>query len=220
MTTDQENDPAGYPVDFVIHALQQARQPLLFVVSGPSGAGKDTVVRAVDLAAHQINRVVTATTRPPRDGELQGREYHFLDLATFEEWQRAGEFIEFSQVYDNYYGVPRFSILDGMESGEDQLVTVDVQGAAKVRQWLPAAVLIFLAPGSASELELNLTGRNSDDAASLAIRMAKAAYEMDQASTFDYVVFNHRGQLSAAVEQLSCIIEAERCRINRPSGTN
>ncbi len=191
------------------------KPPLLVVLSGPSGAGKDAVLatlRERGLAAHFA---VTATTRPPRAAEREGRDYHFLSESNFRRMIEEGGLIEHAAVYGRYYGVPKAPLVAAIGRGDDVLVRVDVQGAATIKALVPQAVTIFLLPGSLGELEARLAGRNTEDGAARQRRLETARAELDRMPEFDYAVVNPEGKLDQAIETVQAIIRAERCRVGR-----
>lgn len=187
--------------------------PLLVVLSGPSGAGKDSILRRLKELRPSLYRVVTATTRPRRQDERDGIDYHFLSPERFEGMIAEGEFLEHARVYNHWYGVPKAQVRDALNKGQDVALRIDVQGAATIRKVAPQGVFIFIAPPSQEELEKRLRERRTESAADLALRLKIAEEEMKQLSLFDYLVVNHRDRMDEAVEQIQAILEAERCRI-------
>jgi guanylate kinase len=188
---------------------------ILFVLSGPSGVGKDKLIEHLRTRSLDIRLVVTATTREPRPGEVDGKAYHFLDRLTFDEWKGHGELVEWAEYVGNCYGTPVSSLLLAMQDGHDAVLKIDVQGAAQVKRRLPNAVLVFLAPPSMVDLEDRLRKRADTNSADLARRMARAQEEMRHMPDYDYFIVNHNGQIEDAVEKFSAIITAERCRVRR-----
>jgi len=187
---------------------------LLLVVSGSSGAGKDAVIDRMKQLRMPVAHVVTATTRQQRPNEIDGIHYHFLAVARFHEMVEKGEMLEWASVYHNYYGVPRFAVVDALKSGKDVVVKVDVQGAATIRRTVPGAVLLFIRPPSMEEMERRLRSRQSESSAEMAVRLDKAVDEYGQLSLFDYVLTNYAGRLDEVVEQVKAIITAEKLRVN------
>jgi guanylate kinase len=187
---------------------------LLLVVSGSSGAGKDAVIDRMKALRFPVAHVVTATTRQQRPNEVNGIHYHFLTIERFKGMVARGEMLEWANVYENLYGVPRFAVLDALKSGEDVVVKVDVQGAATIRRTVPGAVLLFIRPPSMEELESRLRNRSSETDAEIAVRLGKALDEYGQLSLFDYVLTNHAGRLDAVVDQVRAIIIAEKLRVH------
>jgi guanylate kinase len=190
--------------------------PLLVVISGPSGAGKDAVIARVRGALPSAHFAVTATTRPPRPGEREGVEYHFVSDGEYDRLLAEDGFLEHADVYSHRYGVPKAGVRDALSRGQDVIVRVDVQGAATIKRLVPGAVLVFLAPGSSEELEERLRARATDEGTELRVRMDTAAREMALRATFDYVVTNADGRLEDAVSQVLDVIAAEKRRQRPP----
>lgn len=186
------------------------QSPLLIVLSGPSGVGKDSVLARLKGSAAGMDFAVTATTRPRRGREKDGVDYHFIPRQRFEAMISDGELLEWAEVYGNLYGVPRQPVERSLERGRDVLVKVDVQGAATIRRAVPQAVLIFLAPPSMAELERRLRRRRTESAADMERRIATARAEMERKSEFDHVVVNDR--VSSAVAEIESIIATEKRR--------
>ena len=187
--------------------------PLLVVLSGPSGVGKEAVLARMRELRRAFYYVVTATTRPCRSGENDGVDYHFLPQEKFQRMIAAGQFLEWAKVYGNYYGVPRDEIAQGLSGGMDVMVKVDVQGAATIKKILPQAVFIFLTPPSMRDLERRLKQRHSESSSELALRLAEAGKEIENLPFFDYVITSHHGGLDEIVSQINAIVTAERCRV-------
>ncbi len=189
--------------------------PLLLVISGPSGVGKDSVVQSLLARPLAIQFIVTATTRRPRPGEVPGKDYVFLSASEFEQWKEAGEFLEHAYVYGEHKGIPKAHLRQALARGQDALLRIDVQGAATLRRLVPQAVQILLVAESLAELERRLRERCSEPESVLAARLATACREMAQADEFDYVVANRQGQLEATVDIIQAILLAERHRSGR-----
>ena len=189
----------------------------LIVLSGPSGVGKDAVLApffSADACPPRLRRCITATTRAPRLGEIDGVDYFFLAADEFQ--RRIGEnfFLEHASYAGRSYGTPRWWVEAEVAGGNDVLLKIDVQGALQVRSQAPEAVLVFIAPPSEEELQRRLRGRDPDaNPDDLARRLAIAREELALARTYDYLVVN--GQIEKAVEELRAIVIAERCRIRR-----
>jgi guanylate kinase len=192
-----------------VSAGRQSR-PLLVVLSGPSGAGKDAVLDALAQRGHRFHRVVTATTRDPREGERDGVEYHFMTDAEFVDMIARAGLLEHATVYGKYYGVPRQQVLDALAEGIDVYVRTDVQGAATIKRLMPDAVRVFIAPESIDELEARLRARNSDDEERIQRRLRTARDEMARSGEFEHVIVNREGALEATVDRLEEILRAER----------
>jgi guanylate kinase len=202
--------PAEESGDAFIADLRARRKPRLFVVSGPSGVGKDSVIEHLRDAFPEIHFSVTATTRARRPGEIDGVHYYFLDDQAFQEREAEGEFIETATVYHHRYGVPRTPVRHALARGQDVIVKVDVQGAASIKAISPNATFIFIAPESLTELLRRLRSRKTDDPDALMARFNAASRELLKAREFDYVVFNEVERLATAIEQIGAIIAAER----------
>ncbi|HEY8476360.1 MAG TPA: guanylate kinase [Chloroflexota bacterium] len=186
---------------------------LLFVLSGPSGVGKDSVMERLRRTGDGLHFCVTATTRRKRPGEVEGVDYFFYSRERFEQLLQRDELLEWAVVHDNLYGIPMDQVRQGLRAGRDVIVRIDVQGAATVRRKLPNAVLIFLAPASLEELLDRMRARGTETEEEVAARMAIAAREMAALPSFDYVVVNRDGRLDETVQQVRCIITAERSRV-------
>jgi len=182
------------------------------VLSGPSGVGKDAVLDGLKSLGRQVHFTVTATTRPRRQGERDGVDYHFVSLEKFQEMMKDGELLEWAQVYGNLYGVPRQGVGQALREGRDVIVKADVQGAATIKGMMPDALLIFLAPPSMEDLVARLRQRRSESSVELDKRIETAHEEMKQLPVFDYVVLND--EVERAVDQVDAIITAEKCRVN------
>jgi guanylate kinase len=193
-----------------------APRGILFVLSGPSGVGKDQAIKALkERPAFDMYHVVTATTRAMRASEVHGRDYFFVGREEFMRMQQAGELLEWARLYDDYYGTPLAQVREHLDQGTDVLLKIDVQGAAKVKQRVPDAVFIFLAPPSLEVLHTRLLRRRSEPPEKLAMRLDTASREMEALGSYDYCVVNHEGCLAQAVGKIESIVEAERCRVTR-----
>ena len=190
--------------------------PLLLVLSGPSGVGKDTVARMlIERRPESFYFVVTATTRPPRDNECHGVDYIFVSFDEFAHMIEAGELLEYAVVYNDYKGIPKQQIRDALASGRDVILRVDVQGAATVRRLVPNAVSVFLTTRSENGLVSRLRQRKQDTAEGMALRTATARQEMKRVQEFDYCVVNPEGHPEVAVDHVLSIIDAAHCRIDQ-----
>jgi guanylate kinase len=187
---------------------------LVFVLSGPSGVGKSTLIERLKRDRFPITHTVTATTRSRREGEEHGVHYYFLTESEYDELLRTEQFLEHAVVHKLYrYGIPLHSIRDGLRRGQDVILAPDVQGASTVRWKLPNAITIFLRPESLEELEPRLAARGTETPEERRIRLATAEREMQRMSEYDYVIVNHRDRLDQAVSDLKAIIVAERLRV-------
>lgn len=188
--------------------------PLLIVLSGPSGVGKDAVLSRMKGSGFPLCYAVTLTTRPQRDGETSGVDYYFTSETNFQNMVERGELLEWAKVYGHWYGVPKQQIRQALERGEDVILKVDVQGATTIKKLLPGAVLVFLTPPSIEEQEKRLKQRRTESAADLKLRLETFREEMKTLPLFDYIVVNHQGELDLAVSQIKAIVAAEKCRVN------
>ena len=189
-------------------------QPLLVVISGPSGAGKDTVIQDLLKIEKDLHFVVTATSRAPREGEVDGVDYIFTSKEAFEQMIANDELIEYAWVYQQYKGVPKKNVLNALASGNDVIMRLDVQGAAKVRQLFPQAVLIFLTPASTEEWLQRLKRRGTDSPEDIQIRIQTVKDELEMLDIFDYVVINPELDVCKAVQDIRTIIRAEHLAIH------
>jgi guanylate kinase len=193
-----------------------ARAPRLYVISAPSGAGKTSLVKALLAARANLAVSVSHTTRRQRPNEVDGRDYHFVDIPRFEQMVAAGAFLEHARVFDNYYGTGREQLEAQLAAGRDVLLEIDWQGARQVRAALPACTTIFILPPSRAALEQRLKGRGTDSAEVIARRLADAVADMSHWREFDYVVVNDR--FEQAVGELSAVLDGggEDLRADRP----
>jgi guanylate kinase len=197
-------------------AYHQKRFPLLIVISGPSGVGKDTIARRlIDRRPDSFYFVVTATTREPRPGEVHGKDYFFLSTDEFAQMIEEDELLEYALVYNDYKGVPKRQIREALDSGRDVIMRVDPQGAATIRKLIPNAVTIFLIAESEEAMVKRLRERKSETPEGLSLRIATARHEMKRIDEFDYCVVNAQERHEEAVEDVLCIIEAEKSRVNQ-----
>ena len=191
------------------------RPPLLVVISGPSGVGKDAVLAELRETHPEIFFAVTATTRPKRPGEIDDQDYSFLTPGRFDQLLGQGEFLEHAEVYGRHYGVPRGPLRAAMAAGKDAVVKVDVQGAATIRSLAPGAFLIFLAAPSLEELERRLTTRKTETPEQLEMRIATAREEMGHVDRFDRVIVNETDALQATVAHIVEVMRAQRADLSR-----
>ena len=182
----------------------------LFIVTAPSGAGKTTLVSGLLDRDPLVSLSVSYTTRAARAGEVSGRHYHFVDVATFRALRDKGEFLEWAEVHSNYYGTSKVWLEEQMRSGKDILLEIDWQGAQQVRKVFPKAVGVFILPPSLDELERRLRGRGTDSEEVIARRVLGARGEMRHVAEFDYVIINE--DLPAALEDLVAVVRASRLR--------
>ncbi len=187
--------------------------PLLVVLSGPSGVGKDAALTGLKKLDRPWHFAVTATTRPRRPGERDGVDYIFLDAETFTQMKARGEFLECAEVYGRWYGVPRSQVRQGLEAGKDVILKIDVQGAETVRRLAPEAVFIFMAPGNADEIRQRLAQRMTESSPEMELRLRVAQAELDRIGEFEFRVVNRDGGLDQTVSDIDAIIRAEKCRV-------
>ncbi|MCC7117580.1 MAG: guanylate kinase [Anaerolineales bacterium] len=188
--------------------------PLLIVISGPSGVGKDTVVQRMKERGLPFHFVVTATTRERRQNETHGQDYWFVSKEEFARMIEADELIEYAVVYGDYKGIPKWEVRDALTSGMDVVMRVDVQGAETVRKLAPEALLIFITCEGEEELERRLRERKTESSDSLALRIATARKELQRIEAFDYVIVNRDFHLDDTVNKVRSIIEAEHLRVH------
>lgn len=189
-------------------------RPLLVVISGPSGVGKDTTLSMLKQCNFPFYFVVTATTRPIRPGEVDGRDYHFISMGEFAEMIDQGELLEYAVVYGDYNGIPKKHVRQALASGLDVIMRIDVQGAATVRKLVPNAVTIFLTAESEEELVRRLQERKTEDAGKLRMRITTARQELKRVGEFDYVVVNREQRQEETVQKVLSIIMAEKSRVD------
>lgn len=186
----------------------------VFILSGPSGVGKDSLTNELKRQRFPLGYCITATTRQPRQGEVDGVNYLFLDVPTFLRMRDSDELLEWAVVHDNNYGIPRWQVREALRKGDDVMITVDVQGGETLRRKLPGAVFIFLAPPTIDELLPRLLKRGTETPDEVAKRLRTAHREMEYWPRYDYMVRNHSERLAEAVEAIKAIIIAERHRVN------
>ena len=191
--------------------MEKKEKGLLIVLSGPSGAGKSTVVKKLMQQRGNIHFSVSYTTRAPRNEDIDGVTYNFVDRAEFERMIANNEFLEYAEYSGNYYGTSLKVIEEKQAAGIDVLLDIEVQGAANVRSKCPDAVLVFTVPPSYQELERRLRGRNTDDEQTICKRLSRALEEVREINMYDYLVVND--QVDNAVAELDAIMSAAECRI-------
>ena len=189
--------------------------PLLVVISGPSGVGKDAVIERMRSSNVPYHFAVTATARPKRENEVDGVDYIFVERDEFQSMIRNDELLEWAEVYGNPYGVPKSPVRDALARGQDVILKIDVQGADNIRRLVPGAVYVFLAPPDMLELRRRLMQRRTESQETLNIRLATALKEMEEASKFDHLVINRTNRLDETVNEIISIIEYERARPGR-----
>jgi guanylate kinase len=191
-----------------------APSPVLVVLSGPSGVGKDAVLARMKENRLPLQYVTTVTTRAQRPGEQAGLDYHFSGQEEFKKLLAQDELLEWAEVYGNFYGVPKAPVRQALKNGQDVVVKVDVQGAASIKKIAPDAVFIFLLPPSLDELTKRLSRRLTESPETLKRRLDTAPVELAQLEMFDYFVINHEGRIDQAVEEIAAIITAEKSRVH------
>jgi len=192
--------------------IPQAKEPLLIVISGPSGVGKDSVLEILKQRKVEFHFVVTATTRPPRDGETDGVDYIFLSQDQFAEMIEHDELLEYAIVYNDFKGIPKQQVRDAIATGKDVILRLDVQGAETIRKLCPQAVLIFLTVPDEAEMVQRMTVRKSEKPEELKLRIATARQELKRIHQFDYLVVNEEGRLDDTADTILAIIRAEHHR--------
>jgi guanylate kinase len=194
-----------------------ARRGLMFVLSSPSGAGKTTLSRLLLRADRKVELSISVTTRPKRHGEINGRDYHFVDRARFDQMVAAGDLLEWAEVFGNRYGTPRRPVVKALQAGRDVLFDIDWQGTQQLREKARHdLVSVFILPPTATELERRLKRRAQDSKAEIGSRMAKASDEMSHWPEYDYVIVNR--QRAAAFAEVRAILAAERLKRERQVG--
>ena len=192
---------------------------LVIVISGPSGVGKDTTIARIKQSGVKFHHVTTVTTRDKRRGETDGRDYFFISKDAFKERIGKDEFVEYAEVYGNYYGVPKSQVRQGLNADMDVLIKVDVQGAITLKKKIPDAVFIFLLPPSAEDLHQRIRSRKADTEKDVGLRMSMLTEELKNLALFDYAVVNHNNDLEETVATVKAIITAEKCRVKKRSVT-
>ena len=190
-------------------------KPLLIVLSGLSGVGKDTVLDKLRKAEFPAYISVSATTRPRRSGEKEGFDYYFISPEKFQSLINTDQLLEWATVYGHRYGIPRKPVRQALKNGQDVIVKIDVQGAATIKKKVPQALLIFLTPISLAELKKRLKKRRTETTKELELRLKTARKELNSIPTFDYVVVNREGKINQTIADIKAIITAEKCRANQ-----
>lgn len=188
---------------------------ILLVVSGPSGVGKGTICSQLLQQLTNVQYSVSATTREPRPGEVNGVNYFFVTVDEFSRLREAGELLESAEVFGNLYGTPKPAVMQALEQGKDVVLEIDIQGALQVKVAFPECVTVFVWPPSHAELQRRIRQRGTESPESLLRRLREAKREMAHVVDYDYVVVNHPGQVEVAVEEMRTIIRAEKSRVAR-----
>jgi len=188
------------------------KNPLLLILSGPSGAGKDAVLTRLKETGVPLEFITTVTTRPKRPSEKDNIDYHFISEADFRQMIKQEQLLEWANVYGNWYGVPKQPAREALQAGRDVIVKVDIQGSDSIKKALPQAVSIFLIAPSMQELSDRLKKRNTESKTDLNLRLQTAVEEMKKQHTFDHVVINRQQQLDSVVSNIMDIIKAEKQR--------
>ncbi|TDX46749.1 guanylate kinase [Orenia marismortui] len=183
----------------------------LIILSGPSAVGKGTVLRALLKDYDDICYSVSATTRQPRQGELDGKDYFFMSLNKFKKLIKEDEFIEWAEVHNNYYGTPRSYVEETLATGKDVILEIDIQGAKQVKESFDEGIFVFLAPPSLEELKSRINKRGTETQEAINTRMKNATKEIEEINKYDYLIINDK--VASAVDKLKSIIIAERCKL-------
>lgn len=194
---------------------QRKELPLLVVISGPSGVGKDKTLTRMKELGYPFYFVVTATTRPKRPNETHGVDYFFISMTEFAEMIEQGELLEYAVVYGDYKGIPKAQVRQALASGQDVIMRIDVQGAQTIRRLVPEAVLIYLSAESEEALVRRLSERKTEPEAQLKMRIATARQELKRLDLFDYLVINAEDELDETCRKIAAIITAEKCRVKQ-----
>ena len=198
-----------------IDPYQHQANPLLVVISGPSGVGKDMTISRLKEMGYPFHFVVTATTRPKRPTEVDGIDYFFVSMSDFAELIENEELLEHAIVYGDYKGIPKAQVREALASGRDVIMRIDVQGAATIRRLVPEAVLIYISAESEEALIRRLKNRKTEPEGQLKMRIATARQELKWLEIFDYVVINAEDQLDETCHKIAAIILAEKCRVQQ-----
>ena len=198
--------------DIGFHLLQP--DPLIIVISGPSGVGKDAILNRMKEQKYPFEYITTLTTRAKRANEINNIDYCFVSIDEFQKLLKCDGFLEWANVYGNYYGVPKGPVKNAISKGQDTIIKVDVQGAATIKTILSDAVFIFIAPPSIAELSNRLIRRCTENTCDLELRLKTAKSELQQMYSFDYVIVNSSEKIDNAIEDIKAIITAEKCRAN------
>ena len=189
------------------------RKGLLLVVSGPSGAGKGTICKALLEKNNEIKLSVSATTRKPRTGEVHGVNYFFIEKEEFTTMIENGEFLEYAKIYDNFYGTPKASVIECLEKGQDVILEIEMQGAKQIKEVYPEGVFIFVLPPSLEELKSRIVGRGTETQEEIEKRFSCAFEEINQIVNYDYFIINE--DIEKSVNDVEAIISAEKNKVTR-----
>lgn len=195
--------------------ISKVEQGKLIIISGPSGSGKTTVVNELCKLEPQLQRSISVTTREPREGEKDGIQYYFLSESEFKKKVEKGEFAEWAEYNSNYYGTLKATIKNNLENNKEIVLAIDVQGAEQLQKLYSEGIFIFLIPSSQSILEHRLERRGTESKEGVSNRLSIAQREILYAKEYDYIVVNEEDKVQKTVEQIRCIIKAERCRTNK-----
>ncbi|MBN1992542.1 MAG: guanylate kinase [Anaerolineae bacterium] len=198
-----------------IEPYNYQQNPLLIVISGPSGVGKDVTINCLKASGSPFHFVVTATTRPQRPDEVEGVDYFFVSKDEFADMIENDELLEYALVYGDYKGIPKQQVRQALATGQDVIMRLDVQGAATIRRLVPEAVLIYLSAESEEALIRRLKQRQTDPNDQLKIRIATAREELKRLDLFDYLVINAEDKLNETCRTIAAIITAEKCRVKQ-----
>lgn len=197
----------------ILNPYQHKDSPVLVVISGPSGVGKDMTIKRMQELGYPFHFVVTATTRPQRPGEENGVDYFFVSTSEFADMIEQDELLEYAVVYGDYKGIPKQQVREALGSNKDVIMRIDVQGAQTIRRLVPEAVFIYLSAESEQALVRRLRTRKTEPEDQLKMRIATARQEQKRLELFDYLVINEQDKLDETCRKIACIINAERCRV-------
>ena len=201
----------------IAEQIQHAnKQPLVVILTGPSGVGKDAALNELKKMDRPWHYVVTATTRPIRHNEIDGVDYIFMGESEFKLSLDQNEFLESANVYERWYGVPKSQVSEPLQNGLDVILKVDIQGAATIKSLIPQAISIFMIPGTLNDLENRLRTRMTESEEQLKLRLEVAKTELTKLNNFEYYIINEEDNLESTVRQIDTIITAEKQRLNRP----
>ena len=201
----------------IAEQIQHANnQPLVVILTGPSGVGKDAALNELKKMDRPWHYVVTATTRPIRHNEIDGVDYIFMGESEFKLSLDQNEFLESANVYEQWYGVPKSQVSEPLKNGLDVILKVDIQGAATIKSLIPQAISIFMIPGTLNDLENRLRTRMTESEEQLKLRLEVAKTELTKLNNFEYYIINEEDNLESTVRQIDTIITAEKQRLNRP----